>query len=186
MESPMALPHQILAADNELKIFVWVAVAIIWGLAHIASWIKKAASPPKPRATNIRKPPIKQAMPMRMASMPQGRPQPASMPRQVPLPARRIPVAKLVAPGRASRVMPPPLPGARLQPAPPPVPVARVAQPPRPAPAPELTPAPPTPARSAPATRSAGINRWLRPATLRRQFILTEIFQKPLAQRSEE
>ncbi|HEX4794780.1 MAG TPA: hypothetical protein VH370_13355 [Humisphaera sp.] len=178
-------PYQIIAAaDEEVKILVGVIVAIIWGLAQVASWIKKPSAPSKPRpAGAFPKPPIKQAMPMRMAPMPQARPRQmaASALRPPPVPARRTqPAAKPTAAARTPRIMPPPLPSARRpQPAPAPPPVARAA-PPRPAP-----PPPPAPA-AAPATRSAGINRWLRPATLRRQFILTEIFQKPLALRSDD
>jgi hypothetical protein len=42
-------------------------------------------------------------------------------------------------------------------------------------------------ARPAPAVASApALKSWMRPATLRQQFILTEIFQPPLAMREEQ
>lgn len=43
------------------------------------------------------------------------------------------------------------------------------------------------PGDSAPAGATArGLNRWLRPGTLRSQYIFTEIFQKPLSLRDED
>jgi hypothetical protein len=44
-------------------------------------------------------------------------------------------------------------------------------------------PPPPMVKRPAPAVDAAVIRRWLRPGTLRSQYILTEIFQPPLALR---
>jgi hypothetical protein len=99
-------------------------------------------------------------------------------------------------PMRASPIAPPP-PQVRRPPqqprrgqrfaAPPPIPVLEADDE---APRPSLV-APPPPAAKpqAPQTRQTAtapaISRWLKPGTLRQQFILTEIFQPPLAMREE-
>jgi hypothetical protein len=78
-----------------------------------------------------------------------------------------------------------PMPG--FAPPPPPIPVLEEDDAPRR----RLVPAAPAPAaagvrQQASQTATApSIARWLKPATLRQQFILTEVFQPPLAMREE-
>ena len=67
-------------------------------------------------------------------------------------------------------------------------PAAPVQAPPAAPPPPLVAPAPSMPTRQNASTASVSapaLARWLQPNTLRRQFILTEVFQPPLGLRGE-
>lgn len=174
----------ILADSNGFKLIGFVLLLIIWGIGSLVSAANKAKEQAKRRQMLLRtqgqmppsppRPPV-QAPQRRVASAAaQMRVAPgAALPplahiaRPVPTPAKH-PVH-----ARPAAVRPP-------QPAPP---AARIAAPLQPEPA-SVRPsaAAPSPSRAT----APAIARWLKPQTLRSQYILTEILQPPLGLRPRQ
>ena len=184
----MPHPLHILAAsaDEDLvKIVIFVIIGIFWAIGHLASWIKKAGTKPnvRPAPRPPVRPPAIPALKQALQSAP---------PRAV----AKTPPARLKLQQRQAafpkRPVPPPLPpGARIAPPA----YAQIPQPPlialvpRPAPAPAPRTAAPAVASvqaARPVAFAASLNRWLQPNTLQKQFVITEIFQPPLALRDAE
>ncbi|HWE92734.1 MAG TPA: hypothetical protein VG269_02065 [Tepidisphaeraceae bacterium] len=200
-----------LLADDMSKFFLIVIFAILWGVGAIASAVKKAneeATRKRARQPMVPRP----APPARqiantfdrfVGNAPVGGRRPIATPPAVARQAQALAqmTNRIRPPVRqaATRPTPPTLSQRRIIPAPPPLrppaqPALRApAQPalraPAPAPArPALTTEQaPRAHRTAPSTSVAApaIRRWLRPGVLRRQFILTELLQPPLALREE-
>jgi hypothetical protein len=185
----MLLPFSILAEDSGLVKFVFFVIfAIIWGIGALASTIKKANEQARRRA----------------ALRPQAQ-QPQQPPVQAAQPQRAIPVRRIVAPPQrqaaprqqvARRATPPSL----LQRAqvltnmvrPAAAPAPRQPQPPPLVPArPATNLAKPSAAVAAVShttpggASAAAIRNWLRPVSLRKQFILTELLQPPISLREK-
>jgi hypothetical protein len=149
----------VLASANGIFVIVFV---ILWIASALAGNAKKKEQRSKPTIIPRQAPPRR---PRPIARPP--------LPRPIPTPT---PPLKMPTP-----VWFPPAP-----PTPSEMPVPRVVPPGTPSPlaVPSLAPVGPAmPRPSAPV--AASIHRWLRPATLRSQFILTEIFRPPLALRDE-
>lgn len=163
----LLITHMLAASDDSLPKGVFIAIfVIIWLFSSIASSVKKSSSKRKIeqeqaqlRAVrqNIQRPAVTQARPR---AVKRGRVAPPSARQQ---PARR----------------PPPIPTRAAQPV-----LARPDEPvtmPRADSSQGLARAVQRPvARTATA---AALNRWLNPTTLRQQFMLTEVFQPPVALR---
>ena len=169
-----AFLHILARNDSPEGVIIFIIIAVLWVLGHLASFLKKASSPAKPR-TVPKPPPVPTSVRLQIPAMKQALRSAPPMARPVKTPPARIKQQRTAV--FSARPVPPPLPAARVpQPAPAP-------RKPAPAPAPEPV------ATSAQATRrpafASSINRWLQPNTLRKQFILTEIFQPPLALRDE-
>ena len=181
-----------LATDTDhviTKLIPFVIILIFWGISAVASAVKKVQEDAKRRQ-------VRQQLMARSAAPPLP---PVPMARPAPQPARRmaakVPLSKL-APQRRQTKKPPSLP----IPVAPPVPPAqhkrstsaRGPLSPMGPDAPVTTllgslTSPTAPARAqAPAANSVSLARWLRPKTMRQQFILTEILQPPLALRDTE
>jgi hypothetical protein len=191
----------LILADSEdvpVKLIIFLIALVWWGISALAKMIKGGSAAQKERLRQVR-----EAIERSQGA---ARQQP-----QQYAPAKRPPVQ--LAPGVARRVPPPVRPKQRRAPARVPVPTARrpatnynamaqakprpaQAPPPLPAPAQAQTPtkfapqsAPPAPistSRRAATVGALAINKWLKPATLRQQFILTELFQPPLALRENK
>jgi len=183
----MLHPLHIIAAtsdENFGKLVIFGIIAIIWAIGHFANWVKNAGAKP-----NVRPQPRPPVVPPAIPALKQA---------LRSAPAR--PVGKLVAPARlmpqqrqavfSKRPVPPPLPPRarvlRQAPAFVPQPV-QAPQAPRPAPAPRApAPAPAMPSVQSPRPAfAASLNRWLKPNTLQKQFVITEIFQPPLGLRDQ-
>jgi len=166
-------------ADAEVKVLVWLVIGAIWAISQIVSKLSQKAAP----TIQPRKQPGPPPRPIGLAntSIPLPRPLP---PRPMAVQQVAIPIAaanRLNAARMPARPMPPPVPVRAPQKAPAPAPQAR----PEPAPAPP-TISQPVAAYQRPTTGLArGLNRWMRPDTLRQQFLLTEILREPLALRDE-
>ncbi|HEX3355924.1 MAG TPA: hypothetical protein VHS31_02990 [Tepidisphaeraceae bacterium] len=186
--------HILADGDSDAaKALIFVVALIIWGISSIAKMAKKGSAEQKERMRKVR-----EAIEQSQQAARQQIPQQASRPpvQLAPEIQRRIPppVMTRPAPQRKAARRPATVTQKRLatnyntltakkMPAPPPLPVAN--QVPEVQLLPE-TDAPP-PAKS-PSKKSAGvsavtIHRWMTPATLKQQFILTEVFQPPLALR---
>jgi hypothetical protein len=186
-------PH-ILADSDELPVraIFFVIVLIIWGIKAMAGLAGKASQREKERLRAVRQS-IEQSQRLGQVQMP-----PPQAPRR---PAR---AAVVLAPEIARRVPPPRISRApqKQKPARPATNYNAMAQAPRrpnvaPPPLPPRQPAleevvllPEPPPKAAviavrkPATVGAvAIHRWLSPATLKQQYILTELFQAPLSLR---
>jgi hypothetical protein len=190
------MPH-ILADDYDglIRIGVFVVVLILWGIKSLANLANKANQQQKERLRAVR-----QSIGQSQRSSPQRAPQSPPRPPvqlapgialRIPQPRMARPPAKRMPFGRpasnynamqqagaiASRPAPPPLPGTSQQP------VEQVVL------LPETREQPPAQVASThtkPVTVGAvAIRRWLKPATLRQQFILTELFQQPIALRED-
>lgn len=170
-------PFILSSDDSPIKIVIFVIMAIIWGIGGLVSSAKKASEQAKRRAAlRTQSPP-----PMPLPTLP-----PATAQRR-PAPQQRMPVSRPVAGGftppvvqRAGALSQMVAPAAR-KPGPPPVAPAR-----RPG-AGSLAPA-----QSAAAAivklvphgvSPIAIRRWLRPESLQKQFILTELLRPPKALR---
>ena len=161
-----------LLAKSDFEIIIGIAVFLFWVIAALGGKIKDAMNKQQPPANPGEETPL-QRMQREIAEQIErmhGRP---VAPQPPPLPQMQ----------RQPQVQQPPKQqrrsSKRIQPiaAPPPPPVE--ASPPPPA-APLIAP------RPAPQTVAAPvIRRWLTPATLRQQFILTELFQPPLSMRED-
>ena len=184
-------------ADTEIpgKLIGFLIVAAIYGIGALASWLSKQK---KEQDELERREQIRRAIEAQQASA-MGAAQHQHQLRQPPPPPRRITPAST--PPTRSTAPPPPL--ARRVPK---APRRRVPVPP----IPMAAPVPPVPLEPAegpsgnvlaateigsddrtrhPAQVAAGasaIARWLNPATLRQQFILTEILQPPVVLRQPE
>jgi hypothetical protein len=109
-----------------------------------------------------------------------------------PAPARK-PVVRQQAPPRQQPTRPLVQPRAvskrqKSRPVPPPLPTRGSIEPPRPATAsapPPPVPAVPPQAPASPRISAQALSRWLTPQTLHQQFMLTEIFQPPIALREQ-
>ena len=202
-----ALPHMLAQAETDLpKIIFGLIFFIIWALSAFVSWMNKkqqearrqrvreelerAARYGGPQPTPARTPPaprrpqrISEGIAQRYPDVllpPAPPPLPPPVP-HVPQPQRRpVPpvAAKPKPPQRRPQRQPQPR---RVGPAPvvPAVPLEEVA----PAPAAYVNITQPAPRAKPQTVDAASVKRWLSPATLRHQFILTEILQPPLALR---
>ena len=190
----------ILADDTEglIRIGIFVLALVIWGVKSLANLANKSNQQQKERLRAVRQS-MEQAQRLaqqQRSSQPPPRPPVQLAPgiaQRIPqqrFPQRRTPRAptsRLPAqrpatnynamtkqPSRPANLAPPPLPG-RQQPA---EEVVLLTEAPAPAPAQVAS------THAKPVTvGAAAIRRWLRPSTLRQQFILTELFQPPLALR---
>ncbi|MEA2710355.1 MAG: hypothetical protein QOF78_2956 [Phycisphaerales bacterium] len=185
-------------------VFFVIILVVIWVLSAIASAVSKqqevqrrrqfrelmdqpqgqavSRRPPPPpplhpayaiRHPEMTAPPSQSSQPQRarvQMPAPQAVPQQRLQPKQQP----RRPRPAVVGPRRApAMALPPPIPVLQADDAPPARATAQGAKP---------------VAAKRPAAKSATaptISRWLQPATLRQQFILTEVFQPPLGMRAE-
>jgi hypothetical protein len=173
--------HTLADSDGDIgKLVVGVIALIIWGVSALASSAKKRQEQQRRRQVFERI--------ARGSAAPPTRPVPAR-PGMRPKPAAATTHSL---PPQAARVMSPPPPGARrgkskkqprqspVQPLPPPLPEPAIVAAATIAPALSLTrPA----AAKAPVVDARALSRWLTPATLRSQFMLTEVLQPPLALR---
>jgi hypothetical protein len=192
-----ALPYILADSDvNWPKIIFGIIFVIIWGISALVSWINKLQQEAKRRQ-------VREQLERSAGRMPQQqqRQQPRQPVRIAEGLAQRFPDVLLP----PAPMPPPPLPQQRRPMPPPrlpvpPKPVRRAPKQPRramPVPAAEpvleedvpLTPMAPqspivSPTRAArPAVDAQALATWLRPATLQKQFMLTEILQPPLALR---
>ena len=187
---------------NPILIFVAILL-VIWTLSAVASWANKQNEAQRRQRVReqmaragLTPTPPRQPPPLRInPAIAKRFPDVLLPPRPQAPPARRMP-PRLAAPPplkRAPFKQPPRVAkpqrrkGQAIPAAPPPQ-----RQPARPAHTTmaSLPAAPPVVSRSVPAPVSAKANasalaRWLRPATLQGQFIMTEIFQPPIALRPE-
>jgi Sec-independent protein translocase protein TatA len=185
----------ILADSEELPVkgLVFVVVLIIWGISALANAAKKTTEQQKERMRKVREA-IEQSQQAARQQMPQQagrppvqlapeiqrripppvvtRPQPQRKPIRRPILATKKRVATNYNALTAKKpAPPPPLPAAKAVPE-----VVLV---------PETAPPPPmlSTSRKSTGVSAAAITMWLTPATLRQQFMLTEIFQPPIALR---
>jgi len=197
-----ALPYILADSDvNWPKIIFGIIFVIIWGISALVSWINKLQQEAKRRQ-------VRQQLERSAGRMPQQQQQQRQQPRQ-PVRiaeglAKRFPDVLLP----PAPMPPPPLPQQRR-----PMPPPRVPLPPKPARRAPKQPrraapvqaeqlpvleeevplttiasqAPITsPTRAAkPAVDAQALATWLRPATLQKQFMLTEILQPPLGLRPD-
>jgi hypothetical protein len=182
-------------ADSEdipFKFVIFLIVLGWWGISAVYKAIKKGGEQQKERLRQVReaiarsqeiarqqagqpaqRPPVQLAPEVARRVPPPVRPKQRRAPARVPVPQGGRPATNYNAMAKKP---------ARGIPAPPPLP-----QPSAPAQtrfAPESPPPAPMSTSRRPVTVGAlAINKWLKPATLRQQFILTELFQPPLALR---
>jgi hypothetical protein len=177
----------ILADDSDLAIKALVVVAglIFWGISSIAKLAKQSSEKEKLRMRQVREA-ITQSQ--QQLTLPMRTP-----PRLAPEIARRVPPvfatrapAKRQFKRKVKDYNPTPQAARRAAPAPPPLPVPQKKSSPNPQDSvPHLVEevASPLPSRKAATVNALAINRWLKPITLKQQFILTELFQPPLSLR---
>lgn len=175
----------ILADSNGFKLIGFVLLLIIWGIGSLVSAANKAKeqakrrqmllrmqgqTPPSPPQPPVQPPQTRGAQPaaqMRVASA-TALPPLAHIARPAAAPVNRPVHARPAAAVRPPQAAPP---------------AARIAMPAQP------EPAPVRPAAAAPFPSRAtapAIARWLKPQTLRTQYILTEILQPPLGLRPRQ
>ena len=161
------------------RLIFFAFIAIIWVIGWIASVMKKVQQEAKRRQMRAQLSAPPQAIPARPVQLAPGI-------------AMRVPLAAL-APARgklAIRRVPPAVKttkrGAEKKPAAPAPPTRQASAIVNPIRQAAPVPAAPSPQRKpiVPVT-AANLSRWLRPDTLRQQFILTEILQPPLALREQ-
>lgn len=170
------IPYILADTETSITKFIFGAIFfLIWAVSAAMSALAKKKE--QERRERVRQQ-IEHgtAMPPPVPMPPQQRP-------QMQQPIRRQPMVRKTAPPRPvqRRATPPKIVRRQQQPVP-------VRQPqPEPEPVRLAAVAPPLPAATAPqrpsSANAATINAWLRPGTLRRQFILTEVLQQPLALR---
>jgi hypothetical protein len=202
------IPHILADSEDELpiKLIIGVIVLIFWGISALAKVAKQSAQKQKERLKQVREAieRSQQAARQRTGQPAMAKPRPVQQPVALaPEIARRIPKytpAKVPQQRRPQqqqrRAVPTGRPAtnynAMAQPkkrpakAPPPLPRAPIAAQEEPVKMTLAEEAPPTTVTSRsskkPATVGAvAIRRWMRPQTLRQQFILTEVLQPPLA-----
>jgi hypothetical protein len=202
------IPFILADSEDELpiKLIIGVIVLIFWGISALAKLAKQSVQKQKQRLQQVREAieRSQQAARQRGGQPMQQAPRPVQQPVTLaPEIARRIPKYTPPKVPQQRRPQPQqrrPVPTGRpatnynamaQQPrkqrqkkAPPPLPAAVVAQeaPVKVMLAEEAAPAVTSRSAKKPATvGAAAIRRWMRPQTLRQQFILTEVFQQPLA-----
>lgn len=166
------VPLQILAESEPITKFIGIAVVVvIWIVGLIAQAVKKQQEQAKqaPR----REPELAEAIRNRL---PPAKPVPPRLPKQKQ--KRQQPQRQKNRPDWQT-IAAPPVIQQRTQPAP--VPAI-------PEPRPRVfTEAPAAsdeqPRKQTPFVGAAAVHRWLKPATLQQQFILTELMQKPMSER---
>ena len=176
----ITLPLASSSSDHLIARLIFFAfIAIIWVIGWIGSVMKKVQQEAKRRQMRAQLSAPPQAPPARPVQLAPGI-------------AMRVPLAAL-APARskpAKRPVPPaakaPKRAAARKPVPPAPPARQAAAIVNPIRQAANEPAAPSPQRKpiVPVT-AANLSRWLRPDTLRQQFILTEILQPPLALRDQ-
>jgi hypothetical protein len=193
-------------AASEFDVVIGIIFLLFWAVAAIAGKLKGKGTPqqqqeqqqPDPTAPpgetpfqRMQREIAEQLQQMHGEALRTSRPAPPPLPtttRQVPPVARQMPTTARPVPPMRQQPMPqqPVRPPPRKQPKrQPPRPVQVFADVLPPPPPPRAAPAM-SPAAARPATVTAPvIRRWLQPATLRQQFILTELFQPPMSMRQE-
>lgn len=177
------VPFTLAAADNLVEVLFGVVFFLIWVASAAMSTLSKQRE--KQRRERVRME-IQTGRPMPLPSPPQQMPQQQPRPiqrtaavRQAP---KRVSTSKTFAPPRPAAAKRRPVPVEQafkkappLQPPKPPVPLEAIA--PRPAAQPQ---------KATSAANAQTLHSWLRPQTLRKQFILTELLQPPLALRDPD
>jgi hypothetical protein len=181
--------------DGQVRIIFWLFVVAIWAISAIAGKIKKSSQAERERLRAVRQA-IQQSQQIAQQKGAKARP-PVQLAPEI---ARRVPPPRVTQRPQVAK-RPPPRPPVKVnyktaskvkvakRPvlAPPPLPVQAKPRTPEVV-LEEITPIPPRVVSSTapPVTVGASaIRRWLRPSTLRQQFILTELFQTPLAFRQD-
>lgn len=172
----------ILAASDDrdiTKIIFGAAFVFIWIVSQIISIIAKKTEEAKRKRMReqeaLGRPPVMEAPPM---------PQRPQQPAPRPVPQRPPAQVRTPAPSRTPKRFPVKLP--------PPIPARRKPSVPAQSEPAVLTSTVPIaspiaqPMKRINSATAATVNAWMRPATLRQQFILTEIFQPPLALRDPD
>ncbi len=173
--------HGILAESDESnlpKVIFGVIFFAIWAISAIASAIAKKKE--QERRRQVREsiergpapPPLPEPTPQRrVPRQPPPRPAPATrapvQPKRFPVKSPR-PVARRAAPSLASSSTSEVEPSSAAR-----APVAAT----------EISAQPVAPSRRSTGVTAGALHLWLKPSTLRQQFILTEVFQPPLALR---
>jgi hypothetical protein len=173
-------------------VFFVIILFVIWVLSSIASAISKQQDAARRRQVRLDVDPARRTRPPQMQQqqrqlnpayqvrhpeMLASRPQPARRaitPAQPSTAAQRQQQRRQRPPRRAATVLPPP-----------PIPAMQGAQRAAAATVPAKVAAVAARPVSTEAVKAPAIARWLNPATLRQQFILTEVFQPPLGLREE-
>ena len=173
------------ASDSDpVKVIFGIIVFVIWALSSLASNANKKAEEEKRRR-------FRETMERDQSPLPpfpvapaaertSSAPQPPVMMRRLDLPVPQRPLPKAKVPQRLIK--------SRKKVAGPPPLRTPIPLPATPAPAPSPTPtdviqSPTVAAAQASAATAASLRAWLRPATMRQQFMLTEVLQPPLALR---
>jgi hypothetical protein len=184
----------ILADDTDalVKFGIFVVILIAWGIKSLAGLASKATEQQKERLRATRaameqaqrlsqmRPAPPPPLPPQLAPgvamrIPMQRPQrPPRMPAQATPVQRRMSKAMAKAAQRAAKMAPPPLP-AKPEPAHETILLEETSEPPRAV----------SHVAAAVTVAAPAIRRWLTPSTLRQQFILTELFQSPIALRED-
>lgn len=191
-----ALPYILADSDvNWPKLIFGAIFLIIWAISAFVSWINKQQQEAKRRRVReelegtarrtqmqMRQQMRERAIPPRIAEgLAQRFPDvllPPAPPPPIPQPRRPVPIPRPAqAPRRAIKQAPTARP---VSLPPPPILLEEVSQ----APLASPTLAPPRP-RAKIAVDAAALSKWMNPATLRQQFMLTEILQPPLALRPD-
>jgi hypothetical protein len=175
----MHIPPFILASDEDglVKIAIFVVMAIVWGIAGLANAAKKASEQAKRRAAQRGQSPQPVSQVVR----------PPATAKRLPTPQQRMPASRPVPGGfapsivqRAGALAQMVAPAARKPSSAPAAPVARPG-------AGSLAPAKIAVAASVKlvphGASPVAIRRWLRPDSLQKLFILTELLQPPKALR---
>jgi hypothetical protein len=177
--------------DGQVRIIFWLFVVAIWAISAIAGKIKKSSQAQRERLLAVRRS-IQQSQQMAKQNVAKARPPVQLAPegaRRIPPPrvTQRPPVGKRTAPRPVANYKGIPKAAKRPVLVPPPLPLPARAKPRAPeVELEEIAPATPRVVSSSapPVTVGAtAIRRWLKPSTLRQQFILTELFQAPLSLR---
>jgi hypothetical protein len=180
------LPHILAADDGGAKLLGLIIFGAIWAIGALANWVAKQQKAQKEAqqreqvrrsieaqrgsATPAARQRAPQAARANQPRITQTRRPVQAPPRLAPPP---VPTRRDIA-ARGRRAAPPPLAAQRRAP-------AAAA----PAPVQEVQPTVVTRGKPPSAAGATAISAWLKPATLRQQFILTELLQPPLALRDE-
>jgi len=177
-------------ADTDIPIrgIVIVVGLIIWGISAMAKQLKTASGQQRERMRQVR-----EAIERSQAQAQQRPYQPAPPPQLAPEIARRTPAYRPKPPKQRPPARRPTDYNAMAQrparaAAPPPLKPVRaklVEEVPTLEALPEPSETPTATPRKAATVNARAIKAWLKPQTLRQQFILTEVFQGPLALRQE-
>jgi hypothetical protein len=183
--------HLLASGDDLPKGIVGLIIFAIWVISAIAGGIKKKnanrpdGSPPQPNALEAFQREIAQRLQGVQQQFQQQRPPvlPTAASPQLSNRQRVEAQQRRAAVGReAKRVKQIQQQQKRRKPAPPPIPVPRTAEV-----VADVVPIeavkPPSARPQSPSVNAGVIAKWMTPATLRQQFIITEIFQPPLSMR---